>query len=114
MLSIEIVGGNSMKLFQFNQKLCQTLGIGGHEINQNRCTFEWKNAIFAFYSTQLAVLITAFLLYDASTMDEYGVGFVTVICVTQSTVYYFSLLWKQNEILKFIGNCERFIGMSMF
>lgn len=45
-------------------------------------------------------------------MFDYGFGFFTFICIMNITVIYLKFIWQSQITLKFIGNCEGFIGKS--
>lgn len=107
-----MAGGNSIKLFQFNEKLCQTLGIFAVKFNSNRHKSNAINVIFAICLTHFAMTSVAFLFYDAKSMDDYGVAILELNCITVALAYYFVSIWKMEDCLKSIENCEQFIETS--
>lgn len=106
------MAGASIKLFQFNQKFCQTMGIKLSRSNKNRYVFE--HVIFVIFETLFAITLVAFLLYDAESMGEYGATFFTLITIMLAFVIYFVMVWKIQNIMKFTENCERFIEKSIY
>lgn len=56
-------------------------------------------------AAQYAMVLVTFLVYDAKSMGEYGT-------VAEAMPAYFIMLWKLENILKLIENCEGFIEMS--
>lgn len=105
---------DSIKLFQFNQKYCELIGIKLPRSNQQHTALNCKNFIFIICSTQLAIALFGFLLTDAKSMDEYAVIFFTLTDLIQTMVAYFVLIWKLENVSKFIENCEQFIEKSMW
>lgn len=105
---IKMAGGNSMKLFQFNRKYCQTIGIKSPQSN----TFNAINWIFVVCVAQFALTSAAFMLFDANSMGEYGVTFVAVVCAVEAMAIYTIIIWKLEDISKFIEKCEAFIEDS--
>lgn len=104
----KLANRHPIKLFQFNQKFCQLIGI---EI-QNGFTLNSKNVIIITCLVQLAMASTAFWLQDSTSMEEYGISFITLICVGKCLVDYFILIWKMGDISKFVENCEGLIATS--
>lgn len=102
-----MAGGNSIKLFQFNQKYCQKAGI--HQIRHGLNT---KNWIFVTCMTQFFVALLLFLLSGDRSIGEYGSACFTLISVFESVTNYFILTWQMEEFLKFIAICEEFIAKS--
>lgn len=106
-----MAGRSSTKLFQFNQKYCEAIGI---KSAPNRHTLNSKHLIFVVFSLQFAFTIATFLVTDAKSMGEYGTGFFTLITIAEATVAHFLTLWEVGEISKFTENCEKFIEKSEY
>lgn len=108
-----MVNDSEIKLFQFNQKFCQMVGIGVRQMNK-MCRYKVRaiNTMFAISSVQFAMAALAFLLYDATSKGEYGACTFANLNTIEAVVDYFIMIWKAEEILKFIETCERFIEKS--
>lgn len=104
--------GNSIKLFRFNQKYCQAIGIKLPQMKQNRHKFNAVNWSFVICATEFAMTLLGFLAYDASSMAEYSANFYTLICIINAIFDYLILVWKLEDVLKYIDNCEKFIEES--
>lgn len=104
----------SIKLFQFNKRFCQTIGIFVPQTDYDRSIKTSKNVIFVVCVVQFALASIAFLLYDAKSMGEFGEIFFMVICSIEAMCSYFINVWNFEDILKFIENCEAFIEKSTF
>lgn len=100
---------NSTKLFQFNQKYGQMIGIELSQPSKNRYAFNSTQLFLLISSTQFAMALLAFLVYDAETMAEYGITFVALITIIQAMVTYLNNISKLEYTLKFIENCQHFI-----
>lgn len=103
---------STIKMFQFNQKFCQIIGIKLPKTNGNRYTFEPVHLIFVICLTLFAMTLLAFLVYDAKSMVEYGIIFLMLITIILTLVVYFITIWRMKDILKFTENCETFIERS--
>lgn len=109
---IKMAGRNSIKLFQFNQKYCEAIGIFLPRSNYTRYKLIVLNLIFIFSSAEFAMTSAAFLVYDATSMGEYGITFLILIGIMKAVVDYYAILWKLADFFKFIESCEAFIGKS--
>lgn len=105
-------GRNLIKLFQFNQKYCETIGIRLLASNQSHYRLNSKNLILIFFVVQFAIASAAFVVYDAESMGEYGVTFFVFIATVISMVDYSITIWKREFISTFTENCEVFIEKS--
>lgn len=56
----------------------------------------------------------AFLVFDAKSMFNYGFVFFALVTITNSIVVYSIVVWKSQNTLKFIKNCEGFIKNSKY
>lgn len=110
MLSIKMA--DSIKLFQLNRKSCELIGIYVPQTEKDRHKRNSINLTFVICLTQFAITLVAFLLYDANSMSDYGAACYTLFTVLGSTIAYLIFVWKMNEILTFVANCELFIGKS--
>lgn len=102
----------SIKLFEFNQKYCQAIGIELQRSNRNRYSSNLKNAIFVFFVAQFAAAALAFMFYDAKTIGQYGVPFFALLWSIEALVAYFITIWKLKEFAEFTKYCEEFIEKS--
>lgn len=106
------MAGRSIKLFQFNQEFCQTIGIELPQSNRNRYKRKAINLILIVCLVQYATATAGFLVYDAKSMGEYSVTFFAMICIIEALIDYLIIIWKLEDISKFIENCEKLIGKS--
>lgn len=111
-LCVDMAGG-SIELFQYNRNYCEAIGIKLPASHQNRFKFSAVNLIFIVCTTELIVVVSAFLLYDATSLDEFGVNWCALICITLGLFNYFIFIWKMEDILKFTECCEAFIEKRM-
>lgn len=107
-----MAGGNPIKLFQFNQRYCQTIGIKMPQSNPNSYKFNSIHLIFTICLAQLVMASATFMLNGAKSMGEYGLSFVTVICSVESMFVYLYTTWKWQDFLKFTEKCEALIKTS--
>lgn len=109
-----MAGGKSIKLFQFNRKYLQKIGIELQRSNQNRLGSNLKamNVVFIVSLANLAMPSAAFLFNDAKAMGEYCITFYAIICAIVTKVMYSIFIWKLEDMLNFIENCEQFIEKS--
>lgn len=108
LLAVKMAGG-SFQLFQFTQKYCQAIGIHVPKSNDNRSRFNSKNLVFVLCLAQYGMASVTSLVYNAKSMGEYGIVFLILIDIIDSAAAYFIIVWKLEDMLKFIGNCEGFV-----
>lgn len=104
----------SIKLFQFVQDFFPMIGIYPAQQNQNKNAFNSTNAFFFIVSIELILSTIAFLVFDAKTIFACGFGFYVLPSVTVGMVIYSLMIWKFENMLELIGNCEEFIEKSEF
>lgn len=105
------MASNSIKLFQFSQKYCETFGIQlPVKSNEKRCIFKAIRWILDIFLLIFWVTSLAFMVYDAKSMVEYGMTLFTMITITLALVIYLITIWQIEEILKFVETCESFIN----
>lgn len=107
-----MAGVNPIKLFQFNQKYCETIGISMCQSNQNFYKLNAKNVLFVICVVQLSIASATFLVFDANSMGEYGITSHILITIVKCMVDYFIALRRLEAIVKFTKNCEAFIEKS--
>lgn len=105
--------GKTVKLFKFIRKTFQFIGFHALASNQSH-RINSKIWINIFCLAQFLFSTTAFLLFDANSMMEYGMEFFTCITLIATMILYLTLVWQMGNILNYIENCEQFIGKSEF
>lgn len=103
----------SVKFFLFIQKYYNAVGIHSPQTNQTRCSFNRKNVIFCVCMMQLMLSITAFLLFKAKTVLDFGPSIFFLLCLILGITSYLIPIWQMGNLSKFIENCEAFIETSM-
>lgn len=99
-------------LLQFLQKFHQIIGIFPFQPNRKQYLTKWNRTIFLVSTTQFLFASTAFLMFDAKSIFDYGFGFCVLICIINPNVIYLIFIWQSENTLKFIENCEAFIEKS--
>lgn len=104
----------SIKLFQFNQKYGRIIGMESSQLNSAGSTISVKNVLFFVSEAQFIVALSAFMVFEAKSMLDFG----TTFFATSSTVLgvFLCLIYvlQMKNYSAFIGNCERFIGKSEY
>lgn len=105
-------GGDSIQLFRFIRKFCQTIGVSALQPKQNRYHVNSMNWFTLFCLNQFFISTAAFLSFEASSMVEYGMTFlycaINLICNILCLVVFLQF----ENISKYVGNWEQFIGQS--
>lgn len=107
-----MAGRNSLELFQFPQKVCQTIGIDTTGSNEKRFQLISMQSFCIISLIQLAMATAAFLAYDAKLMAEFGIGFYVLITTIHGIITYMTVVSKTDDILNYVNNCKRFIENS--
>ena len=106
------MAGGSIKLFQFTQKYCQTFGICPPQPNQNRYNLNLASWCILFFLNQAFMSIVAFLLFEADSMNEFGIKIFACLTILASDIYSLVAYWQVEIIPKFVENWEKFIEKS--
>lgn len=110
--SINMAGGDSIKLFQFIRKFCQTIRIVPPD--QNQYSINRMNLFNLFCLNQFLISTVAFVLFQANSMAEYGVTFFIGSGIVAFDVYCLVVFCQFGDISKIVGNWEEFIQKSEF
>lgn len=101
-------GADEIKLFTFNRNIFKNIGIPPPESD----TTNSKKWFFIFCQAQLFVLSAAFLVFEESSMIEFGLAFFTCTTVALCFTAYLIQIWQMQNILNHIENCKQFIEKS--
>lgn len=101
----------SIKLFQFVQKFHRFIGIYPREPNQKHST-NWTQATCLISYAQYLCTTSAFLLFEANSLFDFGFVFFTLAAVVNCIAIYLIFIWQSQNTYEFIENCERFIEKS--
>lgn len=102
---------DSIQLFQFVQKCDQTFGHAFHPSQNRRATISTKT-MYLISLSQFMFATATFLMFEATSMFDYGFVFFAIFTISNSSVVYPILVWQSQNTLKFIKTCERFIEKS--
>lgn len=101
-----------VKLFQFFQKVNETMGIYESKSKSRKCLFNSRSIFYLFVAAQFWSFNTLFLVFEAESMVDYGFGFYTFISVICCLVPYLLFIWQFENMLKFVENSEKFLLKS--
>lgn len=108
-LAINMPGVGKIELFKFTQKTYQHIGIYPPASDQNRCPIKSKTCFVPFSLAICLSLSVAYFFSEANSMIEYGMSFYSTISLTLFITEHLLIFWQMQNILNFIGNCERFV-----
>lgn len=103
---------SSIKFLRFVGEFHETIGIYPPQSNQAQFLTNSTQKIFLFCCAQIIFTTQAFFLFEADSMFDCGFGFYVLIAMINITIIYLIFIGQLNNTLKFIENCERFIGKS--
>lgn len=101
----------SIRFLQFVQKFYQIIGVGR---NQAPHSTRSTQKFFLIGSAQSMFTTAAFLMYEATSIFNYGYAFYILISIINSATIYVVFIWRSENTSKFIENCERFIEKSEY
>lgn len=106
------MASSSIKLFQFIQKFCRTIGIYSPKPNQNRYRYSSMNWFTIFCFDQFIISTASYLLFEADSMSEYSI--TLFICLITIGCKIFSLIafWQVKSVSECVENWEKFIEKS--
>lgn len=113
-LVLTVVMSTVVKLFDTQQKLYKTLGFDIYQSQSchSKCLISIKSLFFLISSLQLFISTTAFFLFEARTVDEYGMSFYISITIFSVSINITTIAWKMDEIFVLLRNYEEFIDKS--
>lgn len=100
------MAGHPVKLFLFIQNFCRAIGI--------HLPYSRKNVIFLICLAQSVLSTLAFLLSEAKSVVDFGTALFFLSTLVLAMALYLILIWKMENISKFIENCEAFIETSKY
>lgn len=102
---------SSIKIFQFIQSYCRTIGI--HSSQTYRMRF-WKNVIFFICILPYIMSLSAFLLFQVNSMLDIGISVFMLISMISTVFFYVIPFFQLKNTSAFITNCEQFIENRKF
>lgn len=104
----------TVKLFQFAQKIYKMMGIRPSKSSQpgQTSSFNLKMLAVLFIVAQLLLSSTAFLIFQADSLQKWADSFYFSLSIANCGVYIIVSYSKIVKILNLIGNFEAFIEQS--
>lgn len=109
-----MTGRDKIKLFKFIRKIYHHIGISPSESNPKHSLINLKHWFIILCNAQFFLSSTAYLLFKASSMIEYGMAFFISTSIVASTAVYLIFFYKVKNILNYIEKCEGFIEQSEY
>lgn len=100
-----------IRLFQSLQSYYQILGTFSPESDSSH-QFKPRNIFTLFCYTQLFVSAVAFTIFKATTIIEFGLNYYGYMTELLCVFVILTHIYRMNDILKLIENCEDFIAKS--
>lgn len=108
--TIIMAGSQGIKLFKYTQKIYYYIGVIGidptesNQMDHSAILTIARKWLFIFSLAQFAFTTTAYFLFEASSMIEYGLSFYSSLSMNT-----FSYFWRMKNFSNYVQNCERFI-----
>lgn len=90
------------------------MGIYQMQPNQKRYPINWEKTFFLIGCIIWSYTTVAVLAFEETSMFVYGFSFYILTAIFNCLFIYFQFIWQLENTLKFIKNCEEFIGMSKY
>lgn len=105
-----------VKLFNTQRKLYKTLGLYIHRSQLWHSTglATAKSLFFLISAVQFFITTTAFFLFEAQTINEYGMSFYISITILAVAINTTTIAWQIDQISRLMRNYEEFIDKSQF
>lgn len=108
-LTVNMAGNNvAIELFGFIKRTHENVGIFRASLD----SINPKNCLILVGEAQFFISSVAYLLFETSSIVDYGMVFFTCASINLSITIYLLLFWQTTDILNYIENCERFIEKS--
>lgn len=104
----------SIRFLQFVQKFYRIIGIDPSQRGQNQRSTNSTQKFFLIGSAQSMFTTAAFLMFEATSIFNYGYAFYILISIINSATIYVIFILRSGNTSKFIENCERFIAKSEY
>lgn len=95
------------------RNVLQTLSIDAPRPGQ-KCRFNSRNLLIVTVQALTFISASAFLLFRANSIAEFGTSFSGCVMVSTNIIYYSTNIVQIKNILKLIDHYEGFIEMSRF
>lgn len=102
----------SIKLFSFIRKYRHVLGLYSLDTSQNVSSFNSRNWIYIISYVLFFVPSVAFFLYDAKSMQEYGISFYSASMAFFLMCIYTQMVVQMKNICHFTESFEQLIEKS--
>lgn len=102
----------SIRLFSFNRKYFDAIGIYLLQTNGTGPSFNSKNRVLLISFVLLALPSGAFFIFDAKSMLEYGISFFGASATLFMMSVYLMMIAQMENVRLFLESCERFMGNS--
>lgn len=101
----------SVKLFRSLQRFCRTMGLGIHsfDTNESKISISLKRLFFGYTTIFTLFAFVAFIRLEAQTIDQYANAIHGSMTELNQITNFHITAWQMQNILKLIGNFERFI-----
>lgn len=109
----ESTSAGKLNLLQSVRKFQHILGVNTPRSDQ-RTPYNGRNLFIQFCVVQMFLSATAFFLFKAQSMYEYGLTLYASLTEVLTFVCMTTTLWKTKEIYTLIGNMENFIAKSKY
>lgn len=102
----------SMKIFQYYQKSLHFIGIYPSQPNEKQSPINLKNKILLIACLQTVLTTAAFIIFDATSMFDFGMAFFALISISECEFSVLILIWQSDNTFQFFTTCEKFIEKS--
>lgn len=105
-----MAGAKAIKLFQNVRKFYRTLGIYPPSPTSNQTiSLNRKNLFILSGSLITFTLPSAYLLFEAKSISEFGIPFCVSVIILSTIAINLIQIWRGGRIYQFIENCDGFI-----
>lgn len=88
------------------------MGIFPPQADETRRSIIERRTILLFGNAMVVLPTIAYLVFDAQSMFEYGMGFFITLTGTNTVVVYLLFIWQAENTINFIESCQQFIAKS--
>lgn len=100
-----------MRLFQNVRTYFETIGIYSQQTNQAQ-SINLKIPLLSLSTIVMFVSTSAYLIFKATAVFDVAICFYWSITRPTTLAIYLTIWLQMPQIIKFIGNCERFVNKS--
>lgn len=103
----KVAMSDSIRFFKFIRELFETMGLHPYQSNQNH-SYNWRNSLILLFLVLMFIASTAFLLFEANSIDEFGKSFYIDVLTLLLILLWPCFIRNTGDFFKLMDQMEQF------